>query len=457
MKKGITRILCAGLILATAVSFSGCKKKEVSDSNVKTITIWSANGHNKDYYTLKVEEFNSGFGKKHGLRIDYQVISDMNKMVELGMQTGDLPHMFAGSNLKTLVEKDLIIPITDLPGGDKFLENHTYDQSDECMFDGKVYCFSLTTGPRALLYNKEMFKKAGIVDENGEPTPPKNLTELREYAKKLTDASKDEYGLILPFKWQGCLGDWTGMAQQINGFGQYDPKTGKYDFSAYEPILNTLMDIKADGSIVPGSEGIDNDPARARFGKGGIGMKFGYYWDYGVLTSQFPAKIDWGVAPYPAEAQDGKRYMQISGDGYSSKINKSVLKDIGADDFMLFYNWWFSDDFRAGLYKGGYDIPKEQRIIDSVKFEKGELEQWQEFGKLVSISAPAPIAAKTDTSGKLKMQDDFLKNVWNGKESVSSFVKRKEAEYNEGIEKYKKANPDYDINTAINKDWDISY
>lgn len=66
MKKGITRILCAGLILATAVSFSGCKKKEVSDSNVKTITIWSANGHNKDYYTLKVEEFNSGFGKKHG-------------------------------------------------------------------------------------------------------------------------------------------------------------------------------------------------------------------------------------------------------------------------------------------------------------------------------------------------------------------------------------------------------
>ena len=290
MKKGITRILCAGLILATAVSFSGCEKKEVSDSNVKTITIWSANGHNQDYYTLKVEEFNSGFGKKHGLRIDYQVISDMNQRVELGMQTGDLPHMFAGSNLKTLVEKDLIIPITDLPGGDKFLENHTYDQSDECMFDGKVYCFSLTTGPRALLYNKEMFKKAGIVDENGEPTPPKNLTELREYAKKLTDASKDEYGLILPFKWQGCLGDWTGMAQQINGFGEYDPKTGKYDFSAYEPILNTLMDIKADGSIVPGSEGIDNDPARARFGKGGIGMKFGYYWDYGTAKDicRFP-------------------------------------------------------------------------------------------------------------------------------------------------------------------------
>lgn len=30
-------------------------------------------------------------------------------------------------------------------------------------------------------------------------------------------------------------------------------------------------------------------------------MKFGASYDYGVLTSQFTAKCDWGVAPLPAK------------------------------------------------------------------------------------------------------------------------------------------------------------
>lgn len=457
MKKRVKKVVCALLTAAVAVSFAGCGKKETVNSNVKTITVWSANGHNKDYYMKKVEEFNTTVGKERGLAIDYQVIADMNKMVELGMQTGELPHMFDGSKLKTLVEKDLIIPITDLPGGEEFLKEHTSTKSEECVYDGKVYCFPLTTGPRALLYNREMFKAAGLVDANGEPTPPTSLEELREYAKKLTNPAKNEYGLIIPFKWRTCLQDWTGMAQSYNGFGNYNPKTGKYDFSGYIPILNTLMDIKKDGSILPGSEGIDNDPARARFGEGGIGMKFGYYWDYGVLTQQFPAKIDWGVAPYPIKGADGKNYMQACGDGYSSRINKSVLNDIGGEDFMFFYKWWFSDEFRAGLFAGGYDIPKDERIVEMVNFKDGEYKQWREFGELVKISAEPPIAMKSDTSGCLKVQEDFLKSVWNGNESVEDFCKRKEDEYNKGIEKYKQLNPDYDQSTAIDADWDISY
>lgn len=343
MKKKVKKLVCALLAAAVAASFAGCGKKETVNSNVKTITVWSANGHNKDYYMKKVEEFNTTVGKERGLSIDYQIIADMNKMVELGMQTGELPHMFDGSNLKTLVEKDLIIPITDLPGGEEFLKEHTSTKSEECVYDGKVYCFPLTTGPRALLYNKEMFKAAGLVDANGEPTPPTSLEQLREYAKKLTNPAKNEYGLIIPFKWRTCLQDWTGMAQSYNGFGNYNPKTGKYDFSGYIPILNTLMDIKKDGSILPGSEGIDNDPARAR------------------------------------------------------------------------------------------------------------------FGELVKISAEPPIAMKSDTSGCLKVQEDFLKSVWNGNESVEDFCKRKEDEYNKGIEKYKQLNPDYDQSTAIDADWDISY
>jgi multiple sugar transport system substrate-binding protein len=458
MKKRIGSICLAALMMVSSVAMTGCGSKQAS-GDVKTIKIWSVNGHTKEYDLKRVDEFNTKIGKERGLKIEFKMITDANQMTELGVQTGDLPHLVDGLNLKTLVEKDIIIPITDLPGGQEHIDATGIEvpQNEECVFDGKVYSLPKNSGTRALIYNKEMFKKAGLVDENGEAKPPKSLEELREYAKILTNPEAGEYGLILPFKWQTCLEDWLGMAQQINGFGNYNPKTGLYDFSAYEPILQTMMDIKNDGSILPGSEGLDNDPARARFAEGGIGMKFAFYWDYGVLTTQFPAKIDWGVAPYPIQNEDGTRYLQKCGDGYRSRINKSVLTDIGGEDFMFFYDWWYSDEVMADMYAGGMDIPKSAHVAEKVTFADGEYTQWKELGDLLAISHPEPIPVKTETSGILKIQDDFLKSVWNGSESVADFVKRKEQEYNDGIKIYQERNPEYDPSEAIDMDWDISY
>ncbi|UKI35906.1 MAG: hypothetical protein L6V93_17925 [Clostridiales bacterium] len=59
--------------------------------------------------------------------------------------------------------------------------------------------------------------------------------------------------------------------------------------------MEAIMQIKSDGSYYPGAEGIDNDPARARFAEGNIGMKIGYSWDVGVLNDQFPCKNATGV------------------------------------------------------------------------------------------------------------------------------------------------------------------
>jgi len=86
-----------------------------------------------------------------------------------------------------------------------------------------------------------------------------------------------------------------------SGSEGFDPKTGKFDYSVLKPVLETVMGIKEDGSFYPGAEGLDNDPARARFAEGNIGMKFAWSWDVGVFNDQFAAKCDWGVAPIPVE------------------------------------------------------------------------------------------------------------------------------------------------------------
>ena len=155
--------------------------------------------------------------------------------------------------------------------GEQALEQFKYNGHYYTVLSGTVIC--------GLLYNKDMFKAAGIVDENGEAKPPKTYAEMREYAKKLTNTKKRQYGFILPGKSTGTYWSfevqWPMMASV--GHDGFDINTGKYDYSGMAPILQTIMDMKNDGSCYPGIESIDADPARARFAEGNVGMKFGMH------------------------------------------------------------------------------------------------------------------------------------------------------------------------------------
>lgn len=55
----------------------------------------------------------------------------------------------------------------------------------------RLYGIPLTGDIRFLFINGEIFKQAGIVDENGNPKPPKTWEELRDYAKRLTVYRKE--------------------------------------------------------------------------------------------------------------------------------------------------------------------------------------------------------------------------------------------------------------------------
>lgn len=63
-------------------------------------------------------------------------------------------------------------------------------------FDGKVYSLPNTGLTMRLVYNKDIFTKAGIQN------PPVSLQEMVDDAKKITEAGKSEgiYGFALNFK-----------------------------------------------------------------------------------------------------------------------------------------------------------------------------------------------------------------------------------------------------------------
>lgn len=453
MKKVLSLLLIAVMLL----SFAGCGDKKTSSDNVETITYWTYNAHDKDLMTKMIDEFNVTEGAKLGVKINYVIKSDMSAtMIDLGYASGQAPDLFETCDFLKLGSNGSIVAYEDLPGGEEYLKQFDGMLRETVnTLNGKTYTVirKYGTTTRALLYNKDMFKEAGIVDKKGNAKPPKTYDELREAAKKLTDSSKGKYGIILPFKWGAFFeNDVRALMQSDIGHLGYEPTEGYYDYSALKPIMEMYRGIKNDKSYFPGAETLDNDSARARFAEGDIGMKFGASYDYGVLTSQFPAKCDWGVAPLPT-LEDNPEYKQIYTLSYTPYINSALLDRVSPETVMAVMKFLNSDKLAAEQYKSGKGLPLDSKIVENTKID-GKMENWKDFAMLTEISAINPVSRKFDVSKYQSFSDRFISEVWNGNGGIDKLLDDYASLVNKEIDAYQENHPEYNGEQFILDVWD---
>ena len=453
MRKKIVALLLCTVICAGFMS--GCSKETASTGDVKVIKIWSSVGHSKGFWNEKIQEFNDTIGKKNGIKleVEFQIDGSYNQMLDVAIQSDDLPDIFDGGATKQLVELDRIVPIDDLPGCDKLIEKYDgFMQEGKHKYQGKSYALPGGATTRGLIYNKDMFKAAGIVDEKGEAKPPVTLAEYREYAKKLTDKSKNQFGIVLPLKWVSWVkSDITSLANGSFGISCYDPVEQKYDYTILKPIIDTYLGMKEDGSVYPGELSLDNDPARARFAEGGIGMKIAYSFDLGVLTTQFPAKFDWGVAPLPVLDAENT-YKQYSQGSLGMRVSKKAIEKHGKEAVGLVYSWWYGDDNARDLYERGLEIPVVWEVVEDIELPE-EMANWKAFCEMQAISQYDPLTVPTDLSGKTSLNDRIINNIWCNGADVMAELQAITDDSNAGIELYKKNHPDADYSIYEYKEW----
>ena len=198
---------------------------------------------------------------------------------------------------------------------------------------------------------------------------------------------------------------------------------------------------------------MDNDPARARFAEGNVGMKFAVSWDVGVWNDQFPAKCDWGVAPIPTVSADEK-YYQLKGYGWSNLLNAKSIEEKGSDKIALVYNWLYSDDMQRAYYKEGVYLPWRGDIIESTQLDATAKKGWEDFGKIVTISKEGPMYIPADCSGFDGRGVDFINRVWSGKIGLDQWIEEINKIHNDGIDRYKEVHPDEDYSDRIIPDYD---
>jgi len=178
-----------------------------------------------------------------------------------------------------------------------------------------------------LFYNKDLFTKAGIVDENGEPKPPQTWEEFVEVAQKLTDRKKGVAGF-------GILGDsqasgWHFLNWVWQAGGEFEKKVnGKWKavFDSPEAIraLQFIKDLRWKYDVLQKDVTANNDDLFELYVSERIAMAIftPEYLFYIVEKYKFPVeKI--GISLLPAGP--GGRANQMGGSFFI--INPTIPRD----------------------------------------------------------------------------------------------------------------------------------
>lgn len=466
--KSKNKVILKALSLVLSITLvggclAGCGDKKEENSDTIKISWWRNSGHDKTFMKEKIAEFNETIGKERGIELVYEhKDGDLEQMIDLAYTTEQAPDLYNTWKISQRAEKGEIAALDDIPGMDKLIEKFGKNALEgRLKYQGKVYDLPCTTGTYGLIYNVEMFKAAGIVDENGDAKPPVTWDDVVEYAKKLTNTQKGEYGFIMPGKWSGFYGTDINMAASaINGIVDgYNPKDGTFDHTGPQLITKKYIHMLKDGSVVPGFEGIDNDPARARFGQGKIGMKIAGSYDVAVLKDQFPAKIEWAVAPLPVADTNEMGMQYSSADGLFS-VNANSVERIGAENIVAIYEFFTSDEILTEQYEQGIKIPIDYNLVKDVELPNADdmnVKNWAKFASFTQYSQCPPPSRKSETSGTKSIIESVNELLIDkaSDEAVDKVFDELTEVKNAGIAKYEEIHPEYDSSLYIIKDWKL--
>jgi multiple sugar transport system substrate-binding protein len=390
-KRKVKLLTLATIATLMLSSFAGCKpKEEVTDvtNEAKTkIKVWVDNRHDQAFMNEKVEKYNKE--NKDGIEIEYQVYSDnYAQSLDLAFSTNEAPDIFKDASSAGVFTK--LLPLGYLEPLDSYMKDDFKKRFGDSAFlegvnmhGGKIYSLPATGTSTRLIYNKGIFEKAGIKEV------PKSMDDVVKYSKIITDKLKGEgiYGFAMNLKSPSSAFSRSidFMVTRSGGYkAGYDFVNGKYDFTSYKPLLESLKTMFAEGSMFPGCEALDIDPLRTQFAAGKIGMYISYlHAEPGVYENQFPTKENWDVAQLPTVDGTVKGAQNLQAGTWLVMSSKSKAKDKAWKVMEYLYGDQFLTEYQAA----GLGLCVVPSVIETAKkapiVEKRPELAFTEFDKII--------------------------------------------------------------------------
>lgn len=424
---------------ADAVVAENEETEEVTEENVEpvemeTITVWSNSAHEQEIRKKQIEEFNNGEGKELGIYIDYQIYGDKyTDTIKIAAQSGEAPELFTADSkwIIDFIDGGFLTAIEDLPGSEELLSNYSDLVSNQShVFDGKTYTLPYGVTTYGFVINKDLFAQAGLTEEDY----PTTWEEVREVAKKITEASGGKaYGLGLSSTLWTVSSFYTMPNGRNVGHYGYDWENKTFNYSAYNPMIEAIDQMVADGSVFPGFETLDGDGIRAQFAAGNIGMIGAASFDCSVYVNQFPATCDWAVIDIPKFSEDAEQYKRFGNPTNLLCIGTKAMEH--PEKTLKVLEFFYDDANAAEMYENGLYIPARDEAIAMAENEP-ELKGWAEFASFDEIFVMPPVP-DTLINVEGTTYREAIVNMWANPEldDVEAIMADVDQRYNDALSK----------------------
>lgn len=406
----IRKFAVLGALALAGVSLFGLSAK----ADDVTITVWSLDRDIQPAPNL-VKDFNK---LNNGIKVEYRQIQfdDVVSEAMRAYSTGQAPDIIAVDNPEHALfsSRGAFLDLTDMISKSTVVkpENYFPGPLKSVMWDGKYYGIPKATNTIALYYNKDMFKAAGL-DPN---KPPQTWAELVEDAKKLTDPSKNVYGITFSAKAneEGTFQflPWSQMAG-----ASYDNINADGAVKALETWKQIIDEKLASPDTLTRSQW----DSTGTFNSGNAAMAISGPWELDRMLKE--AKFDWGVALLPIPEEGAKRSSAMGDFNWAIFANTQhpeeafkVLEYFVSQDDRMF------KDFGQLPARSDLTIPETGQplkdaalkvFLEQMKYAqpRGPHPQWPKISKAIQDAIQAALTGQMSAKDALDQAADKIKAV----------------------------------------------
>ncbi len=350
----VRKLFVVALLSCLAIAAAGCGGSSSSSSSggVTNIVLWHGyvDTEGKAMKAM-VAQFNAGHPKIH-VTAQFYGNSDYALQKVLAAIAGGKPPDIAylyGSWAANIAQSPKTLVLNDMIKADPSFHWSDFWPSEQkvATVNGKIVGIPALVDNLALVYNKKLFRQAGI------PFPTASWTwqDLRSAAARLTDASKKQFGWAYVndgsedtvWRFEALL--WQAGGEVLSS----DGKHAAFDSPAGVQALTLLQQMAAQDHSVYLDSG--NDLYASLFNGGHIGMLFTGPWD----LSQFP-NVDFGVQILPGDLN----HQTISGPDNWVLFNNGSARSKAA---FTFISWFTSAQQSLEWSTKTGDLPIRQSVL----------------------------------------------------------------------------------------------
>ncbi len=308
----------------------GSDAAETASGEKITLQFWNVfTGSDGDILREIVDNYNKTNTDNIEIQMDIMPNDQLQQKLPAAIATGTAPDfvLFGVENIAPYVSNDLLEDISDfwdVTGVDK--SNILENVLELSHVDGKLYGAPMQYNVSYLYWNKDLFRDAGLDPEKA----PATMEELAEYAVKLTNPEKNQFGLALPTSVTYMQFLWA------NGGDADDPDTNTNLLNSEENVktLEWLQDLTVNKKVSPNN--ITGPEADTMLQAGQIGMYMSGPWQINGLRAQ---GIDFGIAPCVAGSAGA--FSPAGGCSYVIPKGTEESHKLAAYKFM---QYWLTDD-----------------------------------------------------------------------------------------------------------------